>query len=212
QLGSDEGMYFVVVAFVVVIAVAIAVLTETRLGKLLRAMGDSPVALDTYGVNVNMIRVLVFCISAFIAAVAGALSASVNTYAIGDEFPSFSSLTLLAIVIVVVLADPWYAFVAAAGLTIIPVYLTGGNVVNVILAVSAAGAVLVPVFRHRLQATPPRALPEVADRIRTPPPRRPRAAADQPTPAQSAPAQTAVGLTTVGLTTVAPVETARPGV
>src|SRR6202034_3491982 len=92
QLGSDEGMYFVVVAFVVVIAVAIAVLTQTRLGKLLRAMGDSPVALDTYGVSVNVIRVLVFCISAFVAAVAGALMASVNTYAIGSEFPSFSSL------------------------------------------------------------------------------------------------------------------------
>ena len=140
QLGSDEGMYFVVVAFVAVIAVTVAVLTETRLGKLLRAMGDSPVALDTYGVNVNVIRVLVFCISAFIAAVAGALTASVNTYAIGDEFPSFSSLTLVTIVIAVVLGDPWYAFVAAAGLTIIPVYLTGGNVVEIILAVSAVGS------------------------------------------------------------------------
>ena len=62
-------------------------LTETRLGKLLRAMGDSPLALDTYGVSVNVIRVLVFCISAFIAAIAGALTASVDTYAIGDNFP-----------------------------------------------------------------------------------------------------------------------------
>ena len=177
QLGSDEGMYFVVVAFVVVIAVTVAVLTETRLGKLLRAMGDSPVALDTYGVNVNVIRVLVFCISAFIAAVAGALTASVNTYAIGSEFPSFSSLVLVTIVIAVVLGDPWYAFVAAAGLTIIPVYLTGGNVTEIILAVSAVGAVLVPVFRDRMQVTPPRAIQEFADWISTHPPRRARAAA-----------------------------------
>jgi ABC-type branched-subunit amino acid transport system ATPase component/branched-subunit amino acid ABC-type transport system permease component len=177
QLGSDEGMYFVVVAFVAVIAVTVAVLTETRLGKLLRAMGDSPVALDTYGVNVNVIRVLVFCISAFIAAVAGALTASVNTYAIGSEFPSFSSLVLVTIVIAVVLGDPWYAFVAAAGLTIIPVYLTGGNVTEIILAVSAVGAVLVPVFRDRMQVTPPRAIQEFADWISTHPPRRASAAA-----------------------------------
>jgi ABC-type branched-subunit amino acid transport system ATPase component/ABC-type branched-subunit amino acid transport system permease subunit len=202
QLGSDEGMYFVVVAFVVVIAVLIAVLTETRLGKLLRAMGDSPVALDTYGVNVNVIRVLVFCISAFIAAVAGALTASVNTYAIGDEFPSFSSLTIVTIVIVVVLGDPWYAFVAAAGLTIIPVYLTGGNVTDIILAVAAVGAVLVPVFRHRLQVTPPRAVQAFADWISTHPSRR-VSTADQPAPdAQQADAQSAV----------APAETASPGV
>jgi ABC-type branched-subunit amino acid transport system ATPase component/branched-subunit amino acid ABC-type transport system permease component len=196
QLGSDEGMYFVVVAFVVVIAVTIAVLTETRLGKLLRAMGDSPVALDTYGVNVNVIRVLVFCISAFIAAIAGALTASVNTYAIGAEFPSFSSLTIVTIVIVVVLGDPWYAFVAAAGLTIIPVYLTGGNVTGIILAVSAVGAVLVPVFRHRLQLTPPRAVQAFADWLSTHPSRRPhptpQPAPAQPTPAQPAPAQPAV--------------------
>ena len=183
QLGSDEGMYFVVLAFVVVVAVATAVLTQTRLGKLLRALGDSPVALDTYGVNVNVIRVVVFCISAFIAAVAGALTASVDTYAIGDNFPSFSSLTLVAVVIVVVLGDPWYAFVAAAALTLIPVYLTGGHVTEVILAVTAVGSVLVPVFRHRLQAPPPPPVVALADWISTHPGRRPLAAA--------APAETA---------------------
>ena len=169
QLGSDEGMYFVVLAFVVVVAVAIAVLTQTRLGKLLRALGDSPVALDTYGVNVNVIRVVVFCISAFIAAVAGALTASVDTYAIGDNFPSFGSLTLVTVVIVVVLGDPWYAFVAAAVLTIIPLYLPGGNVAEVILVILGVGSVLVPVFRHRLQATPPRAVQALADWISTHP-------------------------------------------
>jgi ABC-type branched-subunit amino acid transport system ATPase component/branched-subunit amino acid ABC-type transport system permease component len=179
QLGSDEGMYFVVLACVVVVAVVIAVLTQTRLGKLLRAMGDSPVALDTYGVSVNMIRVLVFCISAFIAAIAGALTASVDTYAIGDNFPSFSSLTIVTIVIVVVLGDPWYAFVAAAGLTIIPVYLTGGDVTEVILTVASIGAVLVPVFRHRLQVTPPRAVQAFVDRISANPFRRARTADQQ---------------------------------
>ncbi|HSS37841.1 MAG TPA: branched-chain amino acid ABC transporter permease/ATP-binding protein, partial [Polyangia bacterium] len=187
QLGSDEGMYFVVVAFVVVIAVAIAVLTQTRLGKLLRAMGDSPVALDTYGVSVNVMRVLVFCISAFIAAVAGALTASVDTYAIGDNFPSFSSLTIVTIVIVVVYGEPWYAFIAAAALTIIPVYLTGGHVTEVILALTSIGSVLVPVFRHRLQATPPRAVQDFLDRVSANPFRRTRPA---PVPAGTAPAGT----------------------
>jgi ABC-type branched-subunit amino acid transport system ATPase component/branched-subunit amino acid ABC-type transport system permease component len=185
QFGSDEGMYFVVLAFVVVVAVAIAVLTQTRLGKLLRALGDSPVALDTYGVNVNVIRVVVFCISAFIAAVAGALTASVDTYAIGDNFPSFGSLTLVTIVIVVVLGDPWYAFVAAATLTLIPLYLPGGNVANIVLAILGIGSVLVPVFRHRLQVTPPRAVQAFAGWISTHPSRR-RGAPAQPAAAQAA--------------------------
>ena len=47
-------MYFVILIFVVVIAVGVAVLTESRLGKLLRAMGDSPLALETYGLTVNV--------------------------------------------------------------------------------------------------------------------------------------------------------------
>jgi ABC-type branched-subunit amino acid transport system ATPase component/branched-subunit amino acid ABC-type transport system permease component len=208
QLGSDEGMYYVVLASVVVIAVLIAAATQTRLGKLLRAMGDSPVALDTYGVSVNVMRVLVFCISAFIAAVAGALTASVDTYAIGDNFPSFSSLTIVTIVIVVVCGDPWYAFLAAAGLTIIPVYLTGGRVTEVILTVASIGSVLVPVFRHRLQATPPRAVQAFVDRISRSPFRRtptvavpPEAAPPAAVPAPRAPRRSAApGLSVENLT------------
>jgi ABC-type branched-subunit amino acid transport system ATPase component/branched-subunit amino acid ABC-type transport system permease component len=179
HLASDTGMYFVVLAFVVVIAAAVAVASQTRLGKLLHAMGDSPLALETYGASVNVIRVLVFCISAFIAAIAGALTASVNTYAIGDNFPSFSSLTLVAIVIIVVVGDPWYAFIAAAALVIVPVYLTFGNVSEVIVALSAVGAVLIPVFRHRIQLTPP-PVREFVERISTP---RSRRASAAPVPA-----------------------------
>ena len=90
-------MYYVVLIFVVLVAVGVAVLSETRLGKLLRAMGDSPLALDTYGLNVNVIRVVVFCISAFIAAIAGALTASVNTFAWVTTFlRSVRSLWLLS--------------------------------------------------------------------------------------------------------------------
>jgi hypothetical protein len=87
---------------------------------------------------------------------------------------------LVTIVIVVVPGDPWYAFMAAAGLTIIPVYLTGGRVTEVILAVTSIGSVLVPVFRHRLQATPPRAVQDFLDRISPNPFRRARPEAVRP--------------------------------
>jgi ABC-type branched-subunit amino acid transport system ATPase component/branched-subunit amino acid ABC-type transport system permease component len=182
HLGSDDGMYFVVLAFVVVIAVAVAVLCETRLGKLLRAMGDSPLALDTYGASVNVIRALVFCISAFIAAIAGALTASVDTYAIGGNYPSFSSLTLVAIVIVVVVGDPWYAFIAAAALTLVPVYLTGGNVSQIVVAISAVGAVLIPVFRDKIPVMP-RPIRDLVERMSTP---RSHRASGAPAPASAA--------------------------
>jgi ABC-type branched-subunit amino acid transport system ATPase component/branched-subunit amino acid ABC-type transport system permease component len=182
HLGSDESMYYVVLIFVVLIAVAIAVLSETRLGKLLRAMGDSPLALDTYGLNVSVIRVLVFCLSAFFAAIAGALTASVNTFALGDNFPSFSSITLVVVVIAVVIGEPWYAFVGAAILTLVPVYFTGSNVGNLVLTAFAVAGVLVPVYRHKIRLAP-RALTDRIDKLGGRPSTRPA------TPAAATPAR-----------------------
>jgi ABC-type branched-subunit amino acid transport system ATPase component/branched-subunit amino acid ABC-type transport system permease component len=164
HVGSDESMYYVVLIFVVIIAVGVAVLSETRLGKLLRAMGDSPLALDTYGLNVSVIRVVVFCISAFIAAIAGALSASVSTFAIGDNFPSFSSITLVVIVIVVVIGEPWYAFIGAAALTLVPVYVSGNNVTQFVLSAFAILGVLIPVYRHKIPGIP-RVLTDFIDKL-----------------------------------------------
>ena len=69
---GDEGYYYVVLAFVVVIAAIVIALHHSRLGRLLRGLGDSPTALSTQGASINTTRVLVFCISAFIAGISGA--------------------------------------------------------------------------------------------------------------------------------------------
>jgi ABC-type branched-subunit amino acid transport system ATPase component len=79
----------------------------------------------------------------------------------------------------VVVGDPWYAFIAAAALVIVPVYLTFGNVSQAIVGLSAVGAVLIPVFRHRIQLTP-RPVREFVERISTP---RSRRASAAPAPA-----------------------------
>jgi len=153
--GTDTGIYFVILAFVVVISVGVAVLSGTRLGKLLRAMGDSPLALETSGLNVNVTRVIVFCISAFIAAISGALTASLYTFAIGSNFPSFSSLTLVAVVFVIVVGEPWYAFIASAILVLLPVYVTfGTNVELYITGTFGLVAVLLPAFRDKISGMP----------------------------------------------------------
>jgi ABC-type branched-subunit amino acid transport system ATPase component/ABC-type branched-subunit amino acid transport system permease subunit len=152
--GTDTGIYFVILAVVVIVAVGVAVLSETRLGKLLRAMGDSPLALETAGLNVNVTRVIVFCISAFIAAISGALTATLFTFAIGSNFPSFSSLTLVALVVVIVFGEPWYAFIASAVIVLVPLYLTWGKIDLYITALFGIGAVLMPAFRDKIPGTP----------------------------------------------------------
>jgi len=139
-------------------------LSATRLGKLLRAMGDSPLALETAGLNVNVTRVIVFCISAFIAAISGALLATLYTFAIGSNYPSFSSLTLVALVVVIVVGEPWYAFIASAIVVLVPVYLTWGNIDQYITALFGIGAVLMPAFRDKIPSFPA-SLRRVIDRL-----------------------------------------------
>jgi ABC-type branched-subunit amino acid transport system ATPase component/branched-subunit amino acid ABC-type transport system permease component len=180
--GTDTGMYFVILAVVVIVAVSVAVLSATRLGKLLRAMGDSPLALETAGLNVNVTRVIIFCISAFIAAISGALTASLYTFAIGSNFPSFSSLTLVALVVVIVVGEPWYAFIASAVIILVPLYVTWGNIGLYITAFFGLGAVLMPAFGDKIPGTP-MPVRRFIDRLGG---RRPAAAAPPP-PAAVAP-------------------------
>jgi ABC-type branched-subunit amino acid transport system ATPase component/ABC-type branched-subunit amino acid transport system permease subunit len=122
---GDTAFYYTILAFVVVISAALVAIHHGRLGRLLRGLGDSPLALNTMGNSVNSTRVIVFAISAFIAGIAGALYAS-YFQAIGLETPFFApflSLQLFAIVILVAAATPWYGLAGAIGLQIAPAYI-----------------------------------------------------------------------------------------
>jgi ABC-type branched-subunit amino acid transport system ATPase component/ABC-type branched-subunit amino acid transport system permease subunit len=168
--GTDTGFYFVLVLLTVIMAITVVLITESRLGRLLRAMGDSPLALESYGLSVNVTRVLVFCVSAYIAAISGALLSALFHFAIGTDFPSFSSLTLIALIVLTVVGDPWYAVIAAASLTLIPAYLTSTNVANYLNVSFGLGAVLTPAFRDKITGAPPR-VRQLAERLGRPRPR-----------------------------------------
>ncbi len=125
---SDRDYYYVVLVAVVLCAIVVVALTRGRLGRLLKALSDSPVALDTQGTTTNALRVLVFCISAFLAGIFGALYAGFVGSINGSSFPSFTSLTILALVVLVIGGAPWYAVMAAAALELIPAYVTSADI------------------------------------------------------------------------------------
>ena len=112
SLGTDTGFYYVIVVFAVLAAALTLVIRNGRLGRILHAMSDSPLALETHGATVNVARVIVFCIASFLAAISGALTASLFHFAVGSEFDSFASLTLVCLVVIITVGDPWYAIVA----------------------------------------------------------------------------------------------------
>jgi len=160
-LNSDTGFYYLVLVATVLAAGFVIALTRSRIGRLLRGMADSSQALTTTGVSVNTTRVLVFCISAFMAAVAGALIGAGQSVVSADSYPPLLSLTYLVLVVIVGGRAPWYAVVAGLSLVMIPSYLSGFNTsywLQLVFGVSAVVYALTPTDARGIPAPVRRAI------------------------------------------------------
>ncbi len=161
---TDRGYYYVVLAVAVVCAILVVALTRGRLGRLLRALSDSPLALGTQGTTINLTRVIAFCISAFLAGIFGALYAGFVGSINGTSFPAFNSLVIVALVLLVVGGAPWYAITAAAALELIPAYVDVGNI-SIYLQMLFGFAVIGVGLQARHPASVPVPLRRVLDRL-----------------------------------------------
>ncbi|MGQ0625099.1 MAG: branched-chain amino acid ABC transporter permease [Sporichthyaceae bacterium] len=97
---QEKNFYYLCLAVVVLMAGIVLAVRNSRLGSLLRAMADSPVALEAHAANTNVMRVVVFCLSAFMAGVGGAVLASQPQSASGAPGGTFDytvSLVFIAV-------------------------------------------------------------------------------------------------------------------
>jgi ABC-type branched-subunit amino acid transport system ATPase component/branched-subunit amino acid ABC-type transport system permease component len=124
---TPTGFYYVVLVIAVIMAILVVSIVRGRLGRVLRGIAESPTALSTSGTSVNVTRVLVFCLSAYIAAIAGALIGMVVTTVNGESYDPLISLTILAVIMIITGGEPWNAVLAAAGLTLIPSYVSSAT-------------------------------------------------------------------------------------
>jgi ABC-type branched-subunit amino acid transport system ATPase component/branched-subunit amino acid ABC-type transport system permease component len=149
---GDIAYYYLLLAFVVAASLLVVWLVRSRLGRLLRGMADSPVALATHGTSVLVTRVLVFCVAAFLAGVSGALFGGVVHTVTSSDFAAFSSLTLLALLVVMPGREPWYAFGAGFALVVLPSWISTGATVadwlNVLFGLAAVQVALGFTPRH----------------------------------------------------------------
>ena len=141
---SGQDFYYVVLAIAVAAALAMVAIHRSRLGRVLQAMSDSPTAATAMGLSTNMSKVIVFCMSAFMAGIAGVLLGVSRNFAVGNDpfFNSFNSLLLLAMLALAPFAEPWYALVPAIA-SVIPAYVTGDNTTHWLTAGFGIAAVLV---------------------------------------------------------------------
>lgn len=124
--GWDPGRTYYYVVLLITVAAGLLVfgLTRSRLGRLLNAMSDSPAGLQASGASINVTRVLVFCLSASMAAVAGVLDGGALLIVGPEGYAPMLSLQLFAVIMLTVGGTPWFAVVGAAAQVVIPSYIT----------------------------------------------------------------------------------------
>ena len=164
SLASDKGFYYVLLLAAVLCTIVIMAIQRGRMGRLLGGLADSPVALETQGATTNVVKVLIFCISAAFASLAGALMAIEVHYAVGSNYDPFESLVYVALVVIAIGAEPWYALMAALGVSIIPGYLTAANVTTYLQIIFGVAAATYAVFASRT-ATVPLKVRQLLDRL-----------------------------------------------
>lgn len=130
-LESDISWYYVVLAFLVVTAAVVIVIHHMRLGRILRGMSESTLAMRTLGLNANMTRLIVFCIAGFLAGIGGIMYGSTVHFAVfGDgKYSAYASLVLIVMLTVSPGREPWFAVIAAVA-SVIPAYIHGEDVTS----------------------------------------------------------------------------------
>jgi len=139
---SQRSYYYLLLAFAVGGVLLVMLVERSRLGRLLRAMSDSPVALTTLGTSVNVARVLVFCISGFIAGISGALYASLFGAVNQDAYNYVQSLVALAVLAIAGSRTLTAAFAAPFLLYVVPLYFTDQDIVQWLQLAFGLGAIL----------------------------------------------------------------------
>jgi ABC-type branched-subunit amino acid transport system ATPase component/branched-subunit amino acid ABC-type transport system permease component len=164
-LDTDLGYYYLVLTVVSVCMLLLVLLQRMRLGRLLRGLGESPLSLETSGASVRLTKLIVFCLSSSMAAVAGALYGSTFTNVGGLSFTSFSSLTLLVLLLLMPGGEPWYAVIGAFSLVVLPTYLPGGETAQDVLTLLFGFAIIASSLRQGRHPSLPVWLTARLDRV-----------------------------------------------
>lgn len=162
---TDLGYYYLVLACVTICTIFLVILQRSRLGRLLRGLGESAVALETQGTSVRVTKLIVFCLAASLAAVAGALYGANFSNVGGLSFPSFSSLTLLVLMLLMAGGTPWYAIMGAFCLVALPTFLPGGEMAGNLLTLSFGLSVIATGLQRGRHPSLPAGLTAFLDRV-----------------------------------------------
>ena len=130
---SDIKNYYLVWTFALAVVLFAVNLADSRVGRALRAVHDSEVAARVMGVNVRLLKVQVFALSAVISSLAGSLYAHTMTFVSPASFGFNFSVELLTMVVIGGLGSVYGSFLGAALLTLLPELLRGAQDYDIVI-------------------------------------------------------------------------------
>lgn len=183
--GDDTTMYYLVLGVTVTVLAALAALGRSRLGRLLQALADAPTMLSTNGLEVPTLRLTVFCLSAFVAGIGGALTLAQTGAASGVGYGPVQSLMLVTVLALCGTRLVRSPILAAGLLSVVPGYLNGFSLQqqSLVFGICAMLAALLMAARPQWNAWVSGAAAGSAHRwarTGTAPPRRGRSESDVP--------------------------------
>ncbi len=119
-VSTDREYYYVVWGAVLLLFALAQNLVRSRVGRALRAIHTSETAAAVLGVDTGRYKTFVFVLSAFYAAVAGALYAHYVTFVSPGTFGFHTSVQLVTMVVLGGMASLWGAVLGAVFLTLLP--------------------------------------------------------------------------------------------
>jgi len=127
-LDGDLAFYYFVLAVVVIGVVMVEVVRITRLGRILVALADSPTAIGALGVSPLASRVITFCLSTFLAGLAGGLLGSLVRAVNPTSFTFFDSLVWVTVLVMAGALTFGGSVLAAVALVAVPAIFTSSTV------------------------------------------------------------------------------------
>jgi branched-subunit amino acid ABC-type transport system permease component len=156
DLAGDKSFYYFVLICVVLGVVAVEAVRVTRLGRVLRALADSPTATESLGINPTAARVIVFCVGAFLAAIAGGLLGTLTQVVNTSTFDFFQSLVWVTVLVTTGAATLGGSVLASLLLITAPTVFTSQTFVELQPVFFGVAAMLLAQARNGLVGLVPR--------------------------------------------------------
>lgn len=131
SIATSDPAYFRYALLVAVLMFGLVALhTRTRPGRAWAAIRQSEPAALAVGINTTLYKLWAVALASFVTGVAGGVMAGAVHYLYSIEFPAYTSITLLAVVLMGGAYSLWGAVVAALLMQLLPALLQNWGVSN----------------------------------------------------------------------------------